>query len=50
MITASEISGFDLSDYFIRWGLRPEQRSIDVMGEYRKPTEDYTRRPVFGGK
>ncbi|RAH84585.1 hypothetical protein BO86DRAFT_306518 [Aspergillus japonicus CBS 114.51] len=39
----------DLTDYFTRWGLRPEPRSVAEMKKHPKPTEDYTKRPVYGG-
>ncbi|PYI35380.1 hypothetical protein BP00DRAFT_442898 [Aspergillus indologenus CBS 114.80] len=41
-------SGEDLTDYFTRWGLRPEPRSVAEMKKHPKPTEDYTKRPVYG--
>ncbi|OJJ38809.1 hypothetical protein ASPWEDRAFT_57412 [Aspergillus wentii DTO 134E9] len=50
MTTASEVTEVDLSEYFIKWGLKPEKRSLDSMKKHRKPSEDYTKRPVFGGE
>ncbi|PYH89049.1 hypothetical protein BO71DRAFT_453699 [Aspergillus ellipticus CBS 707.79] len=46
---AAQLAGVDLTDYFIKWELRPEQRSIHEMRKQPKPSEDYTKRPVYGG-
>ncbi|KJZ70083.1 hypothetical protein HIM_10523 [Hirsutella minnesotensis 3608] len=46
MTHSARISGTDLTQYFTKWGLRPEMRTIDEMGEQSEPTEDFTKRPV----
>ncbi|EQK97619.1 hypothetical protein OCS_06668 [Ophiocordyceps sinensis CO18] len=49
MTRAAEIAQTDLGAYFTKWGLHPEQRTMDDMAKRPKTTEDYTTRPVFGG-
>ncbi|KAL4900752.1 hypothetical protein BDW74DRAFT_182582 [Aspergillus multicolor] len=38
----------DLSDYFARWGLGLEQRTIDEMKTLPKPSKDYSKVSVYG--
>lgn len=47
MTQAAEIAQTDLGAFFTKWGLRPEQRTMDDMAKQPETTEDYTTRPVF---
>ncbi|ODA77822.1 hypothetical protein RJ55_06424 [Drechmeria coniospora] len=47
MTQASDIAKENLVDYFVKWGLRPEERTKVVMGQHAKPKVDYTNRAVY---
>lgn len=50
MAHVAEMTRTDLTDYFTKWGLKPEQRTVKEMQKQPRPREDYTKRPVYGGK
>ncbi|KAK6819279.1 hypothetical protein RU639_008030 [Aspergillus parasiticus] len=49
MTQAAQLVRQDLTDYFTKWGLRPEGRTISEMKKQPKPERDYTKTPVYGG-
>lgn len=50
MTLAAQIAKTNLSGYFIKWGLKPEPRTLNEMGKQPPPSKDYTTVPVYGGK
>ncbi|KAE8306209.1 peptidase M60-like family-domain-containing protein [Aspergillus transmontanensis] len=50
MTLAAEVAQTDLTDYFTKWGLKPEARTIRKMQKQLKPKEDYTKKPVYGSR
>ncbi|KAH0592702.1 hypothetical protein MHUMG1_09526 [Metarhizium humberi] len=50
MTLAAQIAGKNLSDYFTKWGLKPEPRTLKEMSKYPPPPRDYTTVPVYGGR
>jgi len=50
-VEASKASGYDLSDYFQKWGLRPDAETLAAIAALHlpKPDTDLTTTPVFGG-
>ncbi|KAE8154354.1 peptidase M60-like family-domain-containing protein [Aspergillus avenaceus] len=50
MVKVAQLTNQNLTEYFTKWGLKPEQRTIDEMGKLPRPSEDYTKRPVYGAK
>lgn len=50
-VEASKASGYDLTDYFKRWGLRPDADTLAAIAALNlpKPGRDLTTIPVFGG-
>ncbi|KAM4057519.1 peptidase m60, enhancin and enhancin-like domain-containing protein [Hirsutella rhossiliensis] len=50
MTQAAQLAEENLTDYFTKWGLKPERRTIDEMEKQPDPVEDYTKRPVYGGE
>lgn len=49
MTKAAQLTGQDLTEYFTKWGLKPEDRTINEMKKQPKPKRDYTKTPVYGG-
>ncbi|KAK2600046.1 hypothetical protein QQS21_005210 [Conoideocrella luteorostrata] len=49
MTQAAEIATVDLTSYFTKWGLKPDERTVNEMSKQPKPAEDYTTRPIWGG-
>ena len=47
MCEASDLAQQDLTEFFVKWGLDPEWRTVREMGNYPKPREDFTRRAVY---
>lgn len=50
MTLAAEITKQNLAAYFTKWGLKPEQRTIDEMSRQPSATQDYAALPVYGGQ
>ncbi|MCY0924264.1 M60 family metallopeptidase [Streptomyces sp. H27-G5] len=50
-VQASMAAARNLSEYFIKWGLRPDQETLDSIAALNlpKPDKDPTAVPVFGG-
>lgn len=48
MVQAAQIAKKDLTAYFKKWGLKPEQRTIEEMSKQPKPSEDYATVAVYG--
>lgn len=49
-VQAAKLAGENLGGYFITWGLKPEPRTLAAMTALPTPAEEYTKRPVYGGK
>lgn len=49
MTTISRLVNENLGPYFVYWGLKPEERSLQEMGRLPDARGDYTKKPVFGG-
>ncbi|WP_308251456.1 M60 family metallopeptidase [Streptomyces albireticuli] len=52
MVTVSRLSQTDLTEYFKKWGLRPDVETVKQIANLnlQKPASDLTITPVFGGK
>lgn len=50
MTQSAEISKKNLTDFFTKWGLKPEERTVKEMSKQQNPTEDLTTRPVYQDK
>ncbi|KJZ73161.1 hypothetical protein HIM_07358 [Hirsutella minnesotensis 3608] len=47
MRLSADIARQDLTTYFVRWGLRPEQRTIQHMSRYPKANEDLSTKHIY---
>ncbi|KAE8143185.1 peptidase M60-like family-domain-containing protein [Aspergillus pseudotamarii] len=49
MTKAAQIARKNLTNYFVKWGLKPEYRTVQQMKKQPEPSDDYTTWPVYGG-
>ncbi|KAJ6443019.1 cell wall associated protein [Purpureocillium lavendulum] len=47
MTQVADIARRDLSEFFVKWGLLPERRTMVEMSRHPMPDRDYTMQPVY---